>query len=358
MASDESVSKQASALSKRGARKGGIARAEQLDSDTRREIAIKAANARWGDVQVAGYAGEIQIGNLKIACAVLDDGTRLLSQSTVLQALGRNPEKSRRTRGASAQRAPFLLANNVQPYIPDQLKELDTPIPYRLAGESGRAWGYRAEILPLVCEVYLEARRQGRLVDSQEATAKAAEVLLSGLARIGILGLVDEATGYQEARDRHELQLVLEKYVSAELRPWVKTFPDEFFGQIYRLHGWDFRSGTSKRTPQVGKLVNKYVYDQLPPGVHDELRRRNPRTPKGYRLHKHHQLLTADTGNVHLDRQISTVMTLMRIANSKAEFEDLFERAYPPPQMRLPLVIEVEPPEPGNATGQPSRRAT
>ena len=188
MASDESVSKQASALSKRGARKGGIARAEQLDSDTRREIAIKAAKARWGDIQVAGYAGEIQIGNLKIACAVLDDGTRLLSQSTVLQALGRNPEKSRRTRGASPQRAPFLLANNVQPYIPDQLKELETPIPYRLAGEAGRAWGYRAEILPLVCEVYLEARRQGRLVDSQEATAKAAEVLAERARPYGDLG--------------------------------------------------------------------------------------------------------------------------------------------------------------------------
>ena len=345
MASEESVSEQASALARRGARKGGIARAELLDGDTRREIAAQAAAARWGDIQVASYAGEIHIGDLKIACAVLEDGTRLLSQSTVLQALSRNPEKSRQTRGASTERAPFLLANNLQRYIPYQLKELEKPIPYRVPGESGRAWGYRAEILPLVCEVYLEARREGSLVPSQNATARAAEVLLSGLARVGIVGLVDEATGYQEARDRHELQLVLEKYVSAELRPWVKTFPDEFFRQIYELNGWDFRSGTSKRTPQVGKLINKYIYDQLPPGVHDELRRRNPRTPKGYRLHKHHQLLTADTGNVHLDRQISTVMTLMRIASSKAEFEDLFERAYPPPQMRLPLVIEVEPPK-------------
>jgi hypothetical protein len=41
-----------------------------------------------------------------------------------------------------------------------------------------------------------------------------------------------------------------------------------------------------------------------------------------------------------LDRQIATVTTLMRIAYSQAEFEQLFERAFPPPQARLPLQIE------------------
>jgi len=169
---------------------------------------------------------------------------------------------------------------------------------------------------------------------------------LSGLARVGILALVDEATGYQETRARDELQVILEKYVHAEFRRWVHTFPDEFFEQIYRLQGWEFRPGTSKRTPQVGKLVNKYIYEELPPGVHDELRRLNPRTDKGYRKHKHHQYLTPDTGSVHLDRQISTVTTLMRIARNKRDFEDLFERAFPPAQARLPLVIEVpRPPE-------------
>ncbi len=91
----------------------------------------------------------------------------------------------------------------------------------------------------------------------------------------------------------------------------------------------------------MGKLINSYIYDRLPPGVHDELRRRNPRTPKGYRVHKHHQFL-ANRGNEHLDKQISHVMLLMRIAKNKAEFEDLFERAFPSPQLRLPLVIEAE----------------
>jgi hypothetical protein len=341
-ATGKSVSVQAAELSKLGARKGGVARAAALDAETRREIAMKAAAARWGDVRAASNAGEIQIGALRIACAVLEDGTRLLSQSAVLQALGRDPRQARRaSRGTSAERAPFLLANNIQPYITDELRAMaENPIPYRLPSKSGRAWGYRAEMLPALCEVYLEARRDERLLPSQVATARAAEILLSGLARVGIVALVDEATGYQETRAKRELRLILEKYVSIELRPWVKTFPNEFFEQIYRLNGWEFRSDTSRRTPQVGKLINSYIYDKLPPGVHDELRHRNPRTPKGYRVYKHHQFL-ADTGSEHLDRHISHVMLLMRIAKDKMEFEDLLERAFPSPQLRLPLVIEA-----------------
>ncbi|MGH9621282.1 MAG: P63C domain-containing protein, partial [Bryobacteraceae bacterium] len=101
---------------------------------------------------------------------------------------------------------------------------------------------------------------------------------------------------------------------------WIKTFPDEFFEQIYRLQGWEYKPGTSQRVPYVGKLVNKYVYEQLPPGVLDELRRRNPRVDGGYRRHKFHQLLTADTGNPHLDKQISTVTTLMRISEGVSDF--------------------------------------
>jgi hypothetical protein len=48
----------------------------------------------------------------------------------------------------------------------------------------------------------------------------------------------------------------------------------------------------------------------------------NPRNASGNRTHRHHQHLTDGTGNVALDRQISTVTTAMRTARTKAEFED------------------------------------
>jgi ribosomal protein L16/L10AE len=193
----------------------------------------------------------------------------------------------------------------------------------------------------MVCEVYLDARNDGALRKEQEGAVKAADILIRGLARVGIIALVDEATGYQEVRARRELEKILEAYVQEQFRSWVRMFPDEFFRQIYRLHGWEFRPGTSRRTPHVGKLIKHYIYGQLPPGVLAELERVNPKNARGNRPRKHHQHLTETTGNQHLDKQITSVITIMKISRNRQEFEDLFERAFPPAEQKLPLVIDV-----------------
>jgi len=316
--------------------KGGKTRAQRLSSEDRSAIARSAAEARWGVTTLpATHTGQLVVGERHIECAVLEDGTRVINQGTMLGALGR----SRRPKGGDA--GTVLFAANLQPYILPPLSEtLRSPISYRTP-TGAKALGYPAQILPEVCEVYLEARTAGVLLKSQERAAIASEILIRGLARVGIIALVDEATGYQEVRARQELQRILEAYVQAELRPWIKTFPDEFFKEIYRLQGWEYRPGTSKRSPYVGKLVNKYIYEQLPSGVLEELQRLNPTNSKGHRAHKHHQHLTTNTGNLQLDRQISTVATLMRIARNKLEFEELFDRAFPPIQERLPLVLTI-----------------
>lgn len=340
--SQDEVSKGARALSRRGSSAGGKARAELLSPEDRSAIAQKAAAARWGTPAVpAPNDGEIVIGDRRIKCAVTEDGTRLINQETFLTALGRAP-KAKGGTGVRSNLVPaFLSAANLKPYISQELRELAEPILYAPL-KGGRVYGYRAELLPAVCEVYLDARTDDVLLKNQHPSADAAQILIRGLARTGIIALVDEATGYQETRARNELQRILEAYVTAELRPWLKRFPDDFFKEIYRLQEWEYKPGTSKRTPYVGKLVNKYIYEQLPPGVHDELKRLNPRTERGHRRHKFFQFLTADTGNPQLDKQISTVTTLMRISADKAEFENLFERAFPPLQERLALVIDVE----------------
>lgn len=328
-------------LSKLGASKGGRARAARLGADGRTEAARRAAQARWGrNMHDATHAGTLVIGDRRIECAVLEDGTRVISQGTLLTALDRAPTMGRRD--ITAGRAPFLSAGNLRPFVTPELAELEEPIQYRMPGTSVRGVGYRAEILPMVCEVYLDARNEDVLQRSQEGASRAAEILIRGLARVGIIALVDEATGYQEVRARRELQQILEAYVAAEFRPWVKTFPDEFFREIYRLQGWEFKPGTSKRTPYVGKLIKHYIYEQLPDGVLGELERLNP-AENGQRRRKHHQHLTVDTGNLHLDRQILKVTTLMQVARDLHEFEDMFDRAFPPPNPKLPLVIDVEP---------------
>jgi len=332
----------AAALGRLGGSKGGLARAQSLSPAERSLAAREAAEARWGrTVADATHEGVLIIGQHRLECAVLDDPgkTRVLSQGTMLAALGRARSMGRRERTEG--RPPFLSAANLRPFIMGELAELDEPVKYRHVGSSGRSTGYRAEILPMVCEVYLDADKRGVLTKQQQPALAAAETLIRGLARVGIIALVDEATGYQEVRARRELEKILEMYVQAQFRPWVSTFPDEFFREVYRIHGWEFRPGQTQRTPHVGKLIKHYVYGQLPQGVLAELESLNPKNAKGNRPRKHHQHLTATTGNAHLDRQINTVITLMKAARTRFEFEELFERVFPPPQGKLPLVISL-----------------
>lgn len=338
----------AEALGRLGAAKGGKARANNLSPEERSEIARNAAQARWGDtLPRAIRTGTLVIAGREISCAVLENGTRLLTQESFLTTIGRNP-KAKGGTGSSIRLAgglpPFLAAENLQPFISDELKRSLSPLAFR--NERGvKSYGYEATVLPMVCEVYLRARDQkGVIRATQRHIVEACDLLMRGLATVGIIALVDEATGYQEDRAKDELQRILEAYIAPELMPWTKMFPDEFFKQMYRLQGWAYKPGTAKRTQYVGKLINKYVYDKLPPGVLAELRSRNPVTEKGYRKHKHHQFLTAETGNKHLDKQIATVTTLMRVSDSKAQFQELFDRAFPNEmqQQRLPLVVEVK----------------
>jgi hypothetical protein len=315
-----------------------------LDPEDRQVIAREAALARWGDnLTRATHSGLLEIGGLTIGCAVLEDGTRLLTQQTFLTALGRaRSAKGGTGSSRQAELPPFLAAENLRPFISEELRSKTKPIAFR-STKGVKGFGYDALLLPMVCDVYLQAKAQDKVLPSQSHIVERCYILLRGLAVIGIVALVDEATGYQEQRARDELTRILEHYISPQLLPWTKTFPDEFFRQIYRLQGWEYRPGSAKRTPFVGHLINRYIYDQLPQGVVPELRKLNPVVGHGRRRHKHFQFLSADTGNPHLDRQITAVTTLMRASQDKDDFIEHFQRAFSlDVQGRLPLVIDVQ----------------
>jgi hypothetical protein len=327
------VSKQAAALSKLGASKGGTARAAKLSADERREIAQRAAQARWGQtVHFAPYSGEIKIGDISIACAVFEDGTRVLSQATVLRALGRNPEKSRRAaRDSTELRAPFLAANNLQEFITDELQELAEPIRYRAADDvqGNPSWGYRAEMLPLVCEVYLRAADKKKLAPNQRDVAAAADILVRGLARVGIVALVDEATGYQDARARDALAKILEAYVDKELQPWIKTFPTDYYREMFRLRDMDYPKSPVKRPRYFGTLTNDIVYRRLAPGVLAELKRVQVKDENGRPKHKLFQRLTTNAGYPKLREHLGSVVTLMKLSRDWNDFREKIDQIHP-----------------------------
>src|SRR5205823_14684499 len=133
-----------------------------------------------------------------------------------------------------------------------------------------RASGYRADLLPDVCEIYLKARDAGELPKNQEHVAKQAEILIRGLAKVGIIALVDEATGFQYDRPRRDLEEQLKKFLSESVRRWVRTFPADYFKHLCRLRGVQLRP--DMRLPQYfGHLTNNLVFRRMAPGLVQKL---------------------------------------------------------------------------------------
>ena len=330
--------------------KGGRARAEKLDPAERKRIASEAARARWDDMESlpeATHTGILTLGATSMPCAVLSDGRRVLSENGIANAiLGTRSGASKRLKTASqADGAPipvFIAPRQLNPFITqDFIDGPLKPIPYR-DGKSISV-GYDPTVLRAVCEIWLRARQEKKLQEQQLDKAQKAEILMRALADVGLIALVDEATGYQKVRARDELQQILAAYISPELLPWAKRFPDSFYEHLHRIRGWKYAPGSNARTAYIGKLTNTLIYEQLPEGVLEELRSKNPVNPKTKRRkHTHHELLTNDVGHPHLEKQIVSVTTLLSVSDDWAEFTKLFCKKFPPGPGDL---FAIRPPE-------------
>ena len=190
------------------------------------------------------------------------------------------------------------------------------------------AYGYPATLLTDICDIVLAARQAGDLLPQQQHIAERCEKLVRGLARVGIIALVDEATGYQRIREERALAKILEKFLDEEIQPWTKTFEFSFYEQIFRLKGWGSAEGV-KRPQVIGHFTNDLVYDRIAPGVLAELRGRNPILPQGWRKNRHHQWFTPEFGHPKLRMHIEGVTALMRAAGSWEPFKRSLDRAYP-----------------------------
>ena len=308
---------------------GGKARAEKLSPARLKQIASAAAAARW-DVPKATHEGEIRLGDsLSIPCAVLEDRTRLITQTGMLEALGRykNPPK----KSALAERPSFLAAENLTAFITNELECSWKPIKFRKrsgGGVGGVALGYRAEILPMVCHVFEDAERAGVLRPNQLHSAEAARVISRGFSKLGIIALVDEATGYQYDRAKDALARILEKFIAKELQPWTRAFPLEFYKHIFRLRGWPFDPETMQSPRVLGKYTNNIVYARLAPGVLDELRRKTP-VVDGRRKNKFYKWLTGDVGHPKLLAHLEGVKIIQRDSETWDQFMEKLNRHYP-----------------------------
>lgn len=321
---------------------GGVARARALTAEQRSRAASKAAAARWSDDVTQAICGSadnpIQIGDSRIECYVLADGTRVLTQSSVLLAMGRS-RTPRRIGTKEDDLPPILQGKAIRPFVSDEVYEKAKPITFRLP-TGGRASGYNAELLPAICDVFLRARAEGKLPPNQKHIAAQAEILVRGLARVGIIALVDEATGYQEVRAADALAKILEAFVDKELQPWVTTFPVDYYREMFRLRGLDFPTATVRRPQYFGHYTNNIVYSRLAPGVLQELKRVQRRNDDGRPKDKLFQRLTSNKGYPQLREHLGSVVTLMKLSDDWDDFMAKLDRLHPKLGETMPLPLE------------------
>lgn len=297
------------------------------------------------------YEGELDLMGFKIPCYVLEDGTRVLS-GRGMQSVLKIYEVEEGKEKAGSRLKEFLSQKSLQPFIykeekpEEKLNDIFNPIICHKGGTT--IHGYEATLLPEMCSVFLKVRKETRekgkgLSTRWKEITDWAEVLLGILAKVSIIALVDEATGYQYEREKNELQVILKAYVSEEVLKWQETFHIDFYKQIFRLWSIPFTARSIKKKPQfIGYLTNKLVYENLPKGsfILSELKAKTPRTKGGHPKHKLHQSLTPEVGREALKKVIYTVETLASISKDKNRFLKLVKEKYHP-EKDLPY-IDVE----------------
>lgn len=262
------------------------------------------------DIRYAKYGSDktpLRLGEFEIPCYVLDDGTRVFSGRGIQKAIGASVNTS------GAWLSKFVkseaISSNLMPGI---LDKLNAPIVFNRntsGGSQSDTYGYEATLLIDLCDAIIKAY-ETRLLNN-ETYYNNANSIIRAVAKVGIIALVDEATGYnkEKTRAKDELQKFLDKFLSEEAARWIKVFDDSFFEDLYKMHNWTWTQ-TSKRPGVVGKWINDIVYERIAPLVLAELDKKNPKNENGNRSKKHHQYLSREVGLPKLRQHLEGVHAL------------------------------------------------
>lgn len=294
---------------------GGKARAAKLTKEERSEIArlgglAKKAKMSETKLPVATHKGVLKIGDLQIPCFVLSDGRRVISGRGMTAAIGM------KGRGQGIARISSLKVINS---FENNSLSMAIKSPIQFTGGSPKIGvpsdGFEATVLQDLCEALLQARDADLLkTEAEHRYVQFADMLIRSFARVGIVALVDEATGFQSDRPADALERYLEKLISRELAAWVKKFPDEFYENIYKLKGWPWPGMGKNRYSVVGNYTRDLVFERLAPGLLPELEKKTPKDEKGNRPNKLHQWLTKDIGDPMLAQHMHTLVMFQRLA--------------------------------------------
>jgi len=333
------TSESAKALSSLGASKGGLVRASTLTPSERSDIARNAVMTRWKrqgklkpptevaptltavetaptelhPVIVTGpysmFRGELHLGPFAMECHVLNDHRRVFTQREIVKLLSGG---GRESGGLSRYIDNIPLDTSTLNAVP--------AIQFKIPGTGNDAVGREVTFLIELCDMYLQAEPQ--LKANQKHLARLAQTIVRSTAKVGIIALVDEATGFQKYREQRALQIKLQAFVAEEMQEWARKFPLEFWLELARLEGIHY--SPRSRPLRWGKYIMAFVYDAIDKDVGKQLRIKNPNPHHGQ---NHHQWLK-QYGTEKLKAQIERVITIMKLCNDMDDFRRKFNHVF------------------------------
>ena len=311
---------------------GGVARAKALSPERRKEIAMMGVEAKKikSTLPKATHGSAdhpLRIGDIEIPCYVLEGGARVLSQRGLQSSIGMSLSGGK----AGEQRIVTLLESLTSKGIEinDLMVRIKNPVKFYSTAGGRETYGFEATILADICDVILLARKEGKLLPQQLKFAEQCEVLVRGFARVGIIALVDEATGYQKDREKDALAKILEAFVTKELQPYLKTFPAEYYENLFRIYALPFPPENKRpqwRPAFFGKITNNVIYERLAPELLPELKKAASKLERKTKLH---QWLTSDIGHPKLREHLASIVTLLKLSKTPTDFKEKVDLIHP-----------------------------
>lgn len=272
----------------------------------------------------------LKFGKLEIPCYVLDNGMRVLSGRGIQRAIGYESKSGQWMKSFINLGGLSTLVYAGEDSIATRLMSPIRFLRNDAGGSQEGTNGYEATLLIDICSAIIDANRAGDFNDPLMVAQ--ADIIIRAVAKVGIIALVDEATGYDKVKNKAKeaLQKFLSEFLNEEASRWVKTFPDSFFEMVYKIYGWTWSNAKAK-PGYVGKVIDDWVYQRLGPKVRDELRKLNPVNEKGNHAHRHHQFL-AEIGKDSLQKHLEGLRVLAIAAGyDKIKFLDMLGKVYPKP---------------------------
>jgi hypothetical protein len=274
----------------------------------------------------AQYWGMLPIGDAELPVYVLDNGVRVISRTGAGNILT--------DRKAGGNIESYLNIEALKKYIPPDLQELTVEFDLKEVVNK-RVQGYSAETFLEICRAYIRALSEGALkTEAQREIAIKSSMFLASCAKVGLVALIDEATGYQYDRAADALRVKLKAYLAEEMRDWEKTFPDELWQEFGRLTNW--KGSVTQRPKYWGHLVTELVYTYLDADVCKWLKDNKPQPQHGRNWH---QWLSDQYGLRRLIQHIYTLIGVAKTCHTMRELRDKMAEMYGKSPVQLTLYL-------------------